>query len=368
MKRLLTVALLSVLFFNLEAQINISLPENSGLKFLDYFYAPIEKLVNAKTRAERGIVNDSVKVENNQTMIAIPEGDGALRFGIAFPGNNNVELYALPGEKLNLNVNTLDPFTYSVTGSALMEGISEINELSYPMEARQKEIMANAKDGQPDSEALQAVYEEYLMELNNYISHNQNSPALIYAILNLDGEDMIEAYENLNDSQKSSVLYPLLNKQVDYVKASLEKERKQKEMQSGNIAAPEFTLMDLENKPVSLSDFRGKWVILDFWGSWCIWCIRGIPELKEAYEKYKDELVIIGIDCNESQEAWRAGVEKYQLPWVNVYCPEGNKLIQEYGIQGYPTKAIIDPEGKIRNITTGHNPEFYTILSELIGH
>lgn len=118
---------------------------------------------------------------------------------------------------------------------------------------------------------------------------------------------------------------------------------------------------------MSLSDFKGKWVILDFWGSWCIWCIKGFPELKEAYEKYNDELVIIGVDCNETEEAWKAGVAKYELPWVNVYCPDGNPLVAEYGIQGFPTKAIIDPEGKIRNITTGHNPDFFTALSNLIG-
>lgn len=144
-------------------------------------------------------------------------------------------------------------------------------------------------------------------------------------------------------------------------------ERRQQAMDAGKIAAPNFTLKNLDGKDVSLSDFKGKWVILDFWGSWCIWCIKGFPELKEAYSKYKDELVIIGIDCNESVADWKAGVAKYELPWVNVYCPEGNSLTADFGIQGFPTKAIVDPEGKIRNITMGHNPEFFTVLSNLIG-
>ena len=134
-----------------------------------------------------------------------------------------------------------------------------------------------------------------------------------------------------------------------------------------NVEAPGFALKDLVGKEISLSDFRGKWVILDFWGSWCIWCIRGIPELKEAYEKYNGKLEIIGIDCKESEEAWRAGVQKYQLNWVNLYNPEGSSLLAEYGVKGFPTKVIVDPEGKIRNITVGHNPEFYTVLSDLLG-
>lgn len=145
------------------------------------------------------------------------------------------------------------------------------------------------------------------------------------------------------------------------------KEKRLTELQSGNIPAPGFTLKNLEGKDVSLSDFKGKWVILDFWGSWCPWCIKGFPELKEAYEKYKGTLEIIGIDCRESEADWKAGVEKYQLPWVNVYNPADSKLTEEYAVPGYPTKAIIDPQGIIKNITVGHDPAFFEILFKLIG-
>ena len=144
-------------------------------------------------------------------------------------------------------------------------------------------------------------------------------------------------------------------------------EEKLEALQSGDVKAPNFTLKDLEGKDVSLSDFRGKWVILDFWGSWCPWCIKGFPELKEAYEKYAAELVIIGVDCRESEEDWRAGVEKYQLPWVNVYNPKDSKVTEEYAVPGYPTKAIINPEGIIKNITVGHNPAFFEALTSLLG-
>lgn len=137
-------------------------------------------------------------------------------------------------------------------------------------------------------------------------------------------------------------------------------------MQKGDIIAPEFTLKNLDNREVSLKDFRGKWVILDFWGSWCPWCIKGFPELKEAYQKYSGKLEIIGIDCRESEEDWKAGVKKYELPWVNLYNPEDSKLTEEYAVPGYPTKVIIDPQGYIKNITIGHNPEFFNILSKLI--
>ena len=144
-------------------------------------------------------------------------------------------------------------------------------------------------------------------------------------------------------------------------------EKKIEQMQSGDTDAPAFTLKNIDGKDVSLSDFRGKWVILDFWGSWCPWCIKGFPELKEAYKKYGNELVIIGIDCKESEEDWKAGVAKYELPWVNVYNPQGSKLTEEYNVPGYPTKVIVDPKGKIQNITVGHDPAFYEALTKLLG-
>ena len=155
--------------------------------------------------------------------------------------------------------------------------------------------------------------------------------------------------------------------QTDKEKKIQEMEQKLEALQTGDVEAPNFTLKDLEGKDVSLTDFRGKWVILDFWGSWCPWCIKGFPELKEAYEKYSGTLEIIGIDCRESEAAWKEGVAKYELPWVNVYNPEGSTLTAEYAVPGFPTKAIIDPEGKIRNITVGHDPEFYVALTELMG-
>lgn len=137
-------------------------------------------------------------------------------------------------------------------------------------------------------------------------------------------------------------------------------------LQAGDVQAPGFTLKNLDGKDVSLSDFRGKWVILDFWGSWCPWCIKGFPELKEEYKKYEGKLEVIGIDCRESEDAWKAGVAKYELPWVNVYNPEGSNLTQEYSVPGFPTKVIIDPEGYIKNITVGEDPAFFETLSSLL--
>ena len=131
--------------------------------------------------------------------------------------------------------------------------------------------------------------------------------------------------------------------------------------------APDFELPDLQGNPLKLSSLRGKYVVLDFWGSWCIWCIRGIPHMKEAYRKYKDKMEILGVDCQDTEEKWKAAVEEHQLPWLQVRCPEDylQTLGQQYRIQGFPTKVIIDPQGRLVKVVVGEDPAFYTFLDQL---
>ena len=131
------------------------------------------------------------------------------------------------------------------------------------------------------------------------------------------------------------------------------------------MLAPDFTLNDIYGMPLTLSSFRGTYVVLDFWGSWCPWCIKGIPEMKEYYKKYSGKFEIIGIDCNDPVEKWKAAVAAYDMPWKHVYNPKGSRLAQQYGVQGYPTKIIIDPKGRVEKVVVGEDPAFYEYLDEL---
>ena len=88
--------------------------------------------------------------------------------------------------------------------------------------------------------------------------------------------------------------------------------------------------------------------------------------MKEYYEKYNDKMEILGIDCNDSPEAWHAAVEKYGLPWLHVYNPDSSSLTEDYGITGFPTKIIIGPEGDIVKVIAGEDPAFYSFLDELL--
>lgn len=155
-------------------------------------------------------------------------------------------------------------------------------------------------------------------------------------------------------------------KTVEAVQPALVEASAAVEAADGELA-PDFELPNLQGSTTKLSSLRGKYVVLDFWGSWCIWCIRGIPNMKAYYAKYKEKMEILGVDCRDSEAKWKAAVDEHQLPWLQVRCPDNQlqALAAQYGVEGFPTKVVIDPQGKIAKVVVGEDPAFYTYLDEL---
>ena len=150
-------------------------------------------------------------------------------------------------------------------------------------------------------------------------------------------------------------------------KPTVAKQKAEAQSAAAKKQAPDFTLNDLQGKPLSLKSLRGKYVVLDFWGSWCGWCIKGIPDMKKYYKKYNGKFEILGIDCNDTEDKWKAAVKQYELPWLHVYNPRSSNVLRDYGIQGFPTKIIVGPNGNIVKTIVGEDPAFYTLLDELFG-
>lgn len=326
-------------------------------------YSLMSDLINARSNEDVKSVQDTLVMMGNTGNLAL-QADSAAQYRIFFPDGNLITFYAEPKDRLTVNVTSLKPtFSYTVTGSTLMDGMTELNSQLKPIEDAYNQL-AELQD--VSNEQKEALIEQYDSIASNFIRNNPDSPAACYALIDFDGEQFLELFKLISPKGQESMFYPLALKKAKAAEARAAKERKQREMTEGHVAAPDFALTDLQGKTVKLSDFRGKYVVIDFWGSWCIWCIKGMPGLKEAYAKYKDKLEVIGVDCRDSQEAWRAAVAKYELPWVNVYNPENSTLTDQYGVQGFPTKVIVNPEGKIVNITTGEDPSFYTALAKFM--
>jgi thiol-disulfide isomerase/thioredoxin len=145
--------------------------------------------------------------------------------------------------------------------------------------------------------------------------------------------------------------FPADVRQSAYGKAIQERLEKRKLGVPGAMAAG-FVLPDLQGNKLSLADFRGKYVLLDFWGSWCVPCRKSHPHLKELYSKYKVrgiEFIGVAQEYASDNSAWRKAIEEDKLNWPQVLTDktvDGN-VVAKYNIEYFPTKILIDKEGKI---------------------
>lgn len=120
--------------------------------------------------------------------------------------------------------------------------------------------------------------------------------------------------------------------------------------------APEFSLPDTAGVNVSLSDFRGKYVLLDFWASWCPPCRRENPNVVKAFQENKDKnFTILGISLDNNKSKWLKAIADDGLTWTHVSDLKywDSEIPALYGVRGIPANVLLDPEGVIiaKNIT-----------------
>ena len=292
--------------------------------------------------------------------------------------------YSIPivgGE--SVRVWDIDKSRYDVDGTGFYADYHQVDLFDEEAGKEQKDIAAKYRAMMDDSsitkeqrskfydEVYRPSYARYQQALTGYVKDHPKQEAAVWLIHKISGLDKMKETFMLFDSSvregRMKTFYEEWVRDEENRIAEETKEKESQKKQAEGIEAPAFTLKDLSGNPLALASLRGKYVILDFWGSWCVWCIKGFPLMKEYYAKYPGKFEILGVDCNDSEEKWRDAVKKHELPWLHVYCPKESTLLADYGITGFPTKIIIGPDGKIVKTILGEDPAFYTLLDELFG-
>lgn len=249
--------------------------------------------------------------------------------------------------------------------SEARRGLDELEKSIDERMAQGGDRAALSKEYDEKAPALEKAMQERLLDFVRQHPDYEASATLIGQMPGLEG--MEKAVDLLAEGVRSGRMKAYYQPVVDGARRRAEMEEKAKKVQAAGVEAADFTLKDLQGRDLSLSSLRGKYVVIDFWGSWCIWCIKGMPKMKEYYEKYQGKLEILGVDCRDTEAKWKAAVEKHQLPWKHVYCPKESDLLTRYAVQGFPTKIVVGPDGKIVKTIVGEDPAFYTLLDELMG-
>jgi peroxiredoxin len=207
---------------------------------------------------------------------------------------------------------------------------------------------AQNKGDQQKMMALQMEYQnleqEEIASLYNFIKENNSSPVsgfVIYANFqeNVNITKLEELYNNFSTTLKDSKYGKIASDKITKLKGT-----------SIGYPANDFTQNTPDGKPIKLSSYKGKYVLVDFWASWCGPCRQENPNVVKAYQKFKDKgFDILGVSLDNNKDKWLKAIEKDKLTWTHVSDLKSweNAVAVMYGVRSIPTNLLIDKNGVI---------------------
>lgn len=292
--------------------------------------------------------------------------------------HQNMELFVLPGEAPHIQA-VYEPkskrIDYTLKGSddqqRWMDFQKSYDSVQLRIDLLNFTMMMVSQQGQTVQDSVMAEMRRLRQAIDrihgDYVGANPADQISAYILATMPSNELFDSLYTLADPKVTQgPLKEWLDLQKELTDRVLAAQKARETVVEG-AQAPDFTLTNLEGKPFTLSSLYGggKYIVLDFWGTWCSWCMKGMPDMKKAYEQYRNALEIVGIDCGDEPDEWKSGVESLQLPWVNVRA-EGDEVPTLYGVEAFPTKLVLDPNGVVVARITGEDPAFYTLLDSLV--
>lgn len=200
------------------------------------------------------------------------------------------------------------------------------------------------------------------MRLKQLIQANQQSPAVVYLLRLLPADQEAYFTEQLD---RLLVKFPQLNEAKELKQQYLAQAAIKNAIKKGS-KVPRIVYNDAEGKPVDVNSFKGKYVLIDFWASWCGPCRKAIPSIKELYAQYNPKgFEVLSVSVDTDVAAWNKAMTDENMPWAQVRSPNKDKTLAEFMIVGIPTLYLIDREGVIVDKYTGFSAKLKTQLDEI---
>lgn len=300
---------------------------------------------------------------------------------VSAPLSHRLRVWIDLDEKVKLTGKYEEGFlSYTLEGSPMLEAQSQIRE-----NAKNEYILVSKIAVEIDRLYAQGVeninehfvdslYEKYDAGMKNiaekeleYVKGNISSFISGLYLLSQNSADIyLEYYSKLDNKIKNGVLGSRLEKAKQEFEKMKQMDANAAALVAGAVA-PDFILSDLDGKELKLSDFSSRYIVLDFWGTWCPWCIKGLPSMKTYHSKYKNKVEFISIACRDKADKVKATIEKEGVKWIQLLNGENDKDVAfAYGVSGYPTKVILSPGLKVIGVFLGEGEDFYQTLDKEI--
>ncbi|WP_052495949.1 TlpA disulfide reductase family protein [Pedobacter lusitanus] len=256
-----------------------------------------------------------------------------------------------------------------ITGNTAQTEYNKLNAQNMALNLQKKKLFSDYKAAAAAKDSTKIISIEKAYEVLDqqtesavkaFIKQNPKSFVSVYQIQDMEyknnAETLDELFKSLDSSVQKSVFGTKLNAMIAVKKKS-------------SIGQPimEFSQPDESGNLVSISSFKGKYVLLDFWASWCGPCRAENPNILKAYNQFKDKgFNIFSVSIDNNKEKWLKAINDDHLSWIQVSdLKKENEAAKQFGIRGIPSNFLIDPNGKIIGVNL-RGEELLKKLQEVI--